>query len=217
MSDIDETVFTESERDPLRGQILRALTEGMPYVLLTAEPIDPQEFGVTLEVGGGLGALKTAHLLVMKVHRALVEQVEPRERTVVATENEIARVIGAVRDGLASLDLAIGTASDISAGTTVPPQVLDGRADLSYALSHLEMIRRSEPRDATDRLSSDVRMITVEDIRQQVTATLSSDSESIDVDAVTQQIIRTYGLVGLETIPDGEYWAIVREHDSTQR
>jgi hypothetical protein len=62
--------------------------------------------------------------------------------------------------------------------------------------------------------------ITDRDIREQVGAAISASgqelAEGIDVDGIVSEIIATYGLVGIDDIEGGKFWAMVERHDSTQ-
>lgn len=54
-------------------------------------------------------------------------------------------------------------------------------------------------------------MITDADIRAQVLQALSGHVGDFNVEAVVRTIIDLYGRVDIDTIPDEQFWLIVRE------
>ena len=60
-------------------------------------------------------------------------------------------------------------------------------------------------------------MITMNDLRDQITRSLTDQADGIDVDAVAETIRDRYGLVDIDSIDSAEYWEIVRSHDDTQQ
>jgi hypothetical protein len=55
-------------------------------------------------------------------------------------------------------------------------------------------------------------MITDRDIRTQVIASLQDEADEFNVEAIVDEIRANYGLVDIEAIETGAYWAIVERH-----
>jgi hypothetical protein len=66
-----------------------------------------------------------------------------------------------------------------------------------------------------------MQQITDRDVAFQVEQALppkgTPEREGIDTDAIVAAIIDGYGLVDIDTINGDEFWALVREHDTTQQ
>lgn len=50
------------------------------------------------------------------------------------------------------------------------------------------------------------------DIQRQVSDSLTDFADEHDIDAIVDEILDRYGSVGIEEVPDEEYWEIVQRH-----
>ena len=50
------------------------------------------------------------------------------------------------------------------------------------------------------------------DIQRQVSDSLTDFADEHDIDAIVDEILDRYGCVGIEEVPDEEYWEIVQRH-----
>lgn len=57
------------------------------------------------------------------------------------------------------------------------------------------------------------KLITIDDMTQQVKTVLDGFVEDFDVEAIVEEIHRDHGLIDIDGLDDSEFWAIVERHD----
>lgn len=55
-------------------------------------------------------------------------------------------------------------------------------------------------------------MFTVNDMREQIIRALDGREIEFDVDGIVDEIQAAFGTVDIDTIPDTDFWTIVKEH-----